>query len=78
MKQIILKDGIALWILLACGVTALAGTFCIGALHLKALKENYTLKLKNTYLKEELSRVKDRLYKISYKIPEVDNNGNLF
>lgn len=67
MDSYIFIDGLALWVLLACVIAVLIGIICLGCMHIKALKENYGLKIKNQYLSEELNAAKDKLYKETFK-----------
>ena len=71
MDSYLIIDGLALWVLLACVIAVLIGIICLGCAHIKALKENYGLKIKNQYLSEELNTAEDKLYKALYKTPEV-------
>lgn len=72
MNSSIYIDGIALYVVLALMVII---TFCaimLGIGHIIALKENEELRVRNQKLETKLAKIRDRIYKETFKTPEVD------
>lgn len=72
MNSCIYIDGLALWILLALLVGILFCIVYIGCSLTEKMRENEQLRHENKTLRYKLSKAEDKLYKATYKTPEVD------
>lgn len=74
MNSSIYIDGIALYIFLALVVLITIGAIVLGNSNVKLLNETAELKAKNKELRRQLSYTQDKLYKATFKTPEVKND----
>ena len=72
MNSCIYIDGLALWVFLALSVVILFCIIYIGCSLIEKTRENEQLRHENKLLKYRLSKAEDKLYKATYKTPEVD------
>ena len=75
MDNYIFVSGSALWVFIACVVIVLITCIILGCGHIKTLNENYKLKLENEMLNRELEEKRKLVYKTTFKIPMVEQNG---
>ena len=74
MNSFIYIDGIVLWLCMAILLMMLITYVIVGCAYIKVERNNYTLKEKNKKLKVELSVAQEKLYKVNFKVPEVDKD----
>lgn len=74
MNSSIYIDGIALYIFLALVVLITIGVIILGMTNVKQLNEISEIKAKNKELDRQLSYTRDKLYKATYRAPEVKND----
>lgn len=74
MNSSIYIAGIALYIFLALVVLITIGGIILGMTNVKQLNEISEIKAKNKELDRQLSYTRDKLYKATYRTPEVEND----
>lgn len=71
MDSYIFIDGPVMWVVLVLIGLVLFGFFYFACRCLDMEKANDRLKARNTKLRQELSETQDKLYRATYKTPEV-------
>ena len=71
MNSCIYIDGLALWVFLALSVVIVFCTVYLGCSLTEKTRENEQLRHENKLLKYQLSKTQDKLYKATYKTPEI-------
>lgn len=74
MNSCIYIDGIALYVITAIVLFAIFTFIIIGNAYLKSIREIERLSAQKRSLARELSEAEEKLYKASFKTPEVDKN----
>lgn len=77
MNSYIFIDGPVMWMILILIVLVLLGYFYFACRCLAVEKTNDRLKAVNKKLRYELSATQDKLYKATYKTPEVSDDGSM-
>lgn len=72
MNSSIYIDGIALWVFLFLIVLLTACVIVLGLSLIRTINERAETQAENERLRRKLCRTMERLYKITYKVPEVD------
>lgn len=72
MNTSLYLDGLALYIVLALMAVIAFCFIVLGMAHIKILRENEELKRQNRKLEDKLLCTQDKLYKATFKTPEVD------
>ena len=75
MDSYILIDGPVMWLILVLIALIVLGFFYFACRCLDMEMENDRLKARNAKLRQELSETQDKLYRATYKTPEVSDDG---
>lgn len=73
MNSYIFIDGPVLWVVMALIVVLIIGFIYFGFHCVEVEKANDRLRASNTKLRRELSATQDKLYRATYRTPEVDD-----